>query len=181
MPYLGQIALFPFWIVPKGWALCQGQLLPIASNLALFNIIGVIYGGDGRTTFALPDLRGRVPLNAGQFPGGQEYVIGEVGGAETVGLASSQNGLHTHGLPAVANPNADSTEVGGNLLGTAYAGNSQANVLINMYSSNAPNATLAPGVIYPSSGEGNPHDNIQPYLALNYCICLDGDIPTRPQ
>src|SRR5215467_13054933 len=101
-PFLGQIALFPFNFAPKGWALCAGQILPISQNTALFALLGTMYGGNGTTTFALPDLQGRVPISAGQGPGLSNYVQGEEGGVETVSLLSTENALHNHSLNATS-------------------------------------------------------------------------------
>src|SRR5436853_2894344 len=95
-PYLGEIRLFPYNFAPRGWALCNGQILSIAQNTALFSLLGTTYGGNGQTTFALPDLRGRVPISSGQGPGLTNYTLGEVGGNETVSLNVNQNAAHSH-------------------------------------------------------------------------------------
>ena len=179
---IGQIALFPFATAPAHWALCQGQVLSVNRYTALFNLLGTQYGGDGITTFGLPDLRGRVPVGVGHLPNGAIYDLGAFGGVETVGLTSSQNAAHTHRMLAFDNDQpADSTQPMGNYLGRAYQGNFQAFTASYMYSANAPNATLLPNLLPPQFGLGNPHDNIQPYVALNYAISLeDGGFPIRP-
>ena len=170
-PFLAEIRLFPYNFAPRGWAFCQGQLLSISQNTALFALHGTTYGGNGQTTFALPDLRGRCSIHVGQGPGLSPYDLGQVGGTETVTLNTQQIAPHPHpanclngagNQPAPTN-NIWSSDLGGNkLYGTTKAA-----------------GTMAPNIIGPS-GSGQAHNNIQPYLALNYCIALQGIFPQRP-
>ncbi len=169
-PFLGQIILVGFNFAPRGYAFCQGQILSIAQNTALFSLLGTTYGGNGTTTFALPDLRGRVPNGQGQGPGLSNYTLGEVGGAETVTLVSTQMPAHTHLLNCY-------TEDGNQ-------GNANGNVLASTgaapppYSNVAPNSLMAPASIA-AAGGSQPHENRSPYLTLNYCIALQGIFPSR--
>jgi microcystin-dependent protein len=168
-PFLGEIRLFPYTFAPRGWALCHGQILSISQNTALFALIGTIYGGDGQTTFALPDLRGRVVVSSGQGPGLSAYDVGETGGRESVSLAESQMPAHTHDV-AVNGATSGSRKPNNRFLGrvsdgTAYAGASNGR-------------TLNPGAIARSGG-GQPHENRPPHLTLNYCIALQGIFPAR--
>jgi microcystin-dependent protein len=165
-PFLGQIILVPYNFAPQGWALCNGQLLSIAQNTALFSLLGTSFGGDGQTTFALPDLRGRVPISSGQAPGLQNYNLGQVGGEETVTLTGNQVGAHSH-LVNVNSNHFNSKEPGNNFL--AEGGHFQ---------SAADGSTMNPGMIA-NGGGSQPHDNMQPYLGLNYCIALQGIFPSR--
>jgi microcystin-dependent protein len=164
-PFIGEIRLVPFNFAPRGWAICDGQLLPINQNQALFALLGTEYGGDGRTTFALPDLRGRVALGAGQAPGGSSYPLGATGGLETVALTTLQLPGHTHAVHAsnaaatTKNP-ATAYPAGGG----AYA--AQRNVRMK--------ATMIG-----QTGGGGRHENRQPYLSLNYIIALQGIFPAH--
>jgi microcystin-dependent protein len=170
-PFIGQILLFAGNFAPRGWALCQGQLLPIAQNSALFSILGTTYGGDGRTTFALPDLRGRVPVSSGQGPGLSPYTLGENGGTEQVTLLSTQMPAHTHVL--VANNTAGTrAEPEGNVLAAESAGATQ------IYSDASATVTMNP-VSISATGGSQPHSNLQPFLCLNYIIALEGIYPSR--
>jgi microcystin-dependent protein len=166
-PFLGEIRTFGFNFAPQGWAMCAGQLLSISQNTALFSLLGTFYGGDGRTTFALPDLRGRVGLNMGQGPGTSSYQLGEVSGSETVTLTTGQIPAHEHAVNANANP-FTSNRPGDHApaQGGAYA--------------SAPDGftTLNAGTIGPAGGS-QPHTNIQPFLCLNFCIALQGIFPSR--
>ncbi len=166
-PFIGQIALLPYNFPPRGWAFCNGQLLPISQNTALFSLLGTTYGGNGQTTFALPDLRGRVPVSSGQGPGLQDYTLGEQSGVESVTLTQGQMPLHNHG----ANCNTGDADQGGpgnNFLasGSVYA------------ASATPGQTLNPAMIA-AAGGNQPHENRPPYLVLNYCIALEGIFPSR--
>jgi microcystin-dependent protein len=168
--YLGQIMLFAGNFAPVGWAFCNGQLMPINQNQALFAIIGTIYGGDGVTNFALPDLRGRAPIHFGQGQGLQNYDLGEKGGTETVTLNSSEMPAHTHafGLGCDTNP-------GGTV-------SSPANAYLcaqdpGIYSSTS-NAQMSTGVCQPAGGN-QPHENRAPFLAMNYVIATQGIFPSR--
>jgi microcystin-dependent protein len=184
-PYISELALFPFNFAPKGWALCQGQLLPINQNQALFALIGTTYGGNGQTTFALPDLRGRVPLGFGQGPA-TSYFPGERAGAEAVTLSASNLPPHVHAI--------DANELTGTVSCSTAAANQrtpsggvpavEAVGVTAMYSSEAPDSNMRAGSVSVAttsgaSGGGQPHSNMQPYLVLNYCIALVGVFPSR--
>ncbi len=168
-PYLGQIAIVSFEFAPQGWALCQGQLLPINQYAALFDLIGTTYGGDGQTNFALPDLRGRVPISQGAGPGLQDYVLGQVGGEEQVSLTIAQIPAHTHpllgqsALGSSANPT-----------GNIWAAQSR----LSVYSSTVPDSPMGSGAIG-TAGGGLPHDNRSPYVTINYIIALVGIFPSQ--
>jgi microcystin-dependent protein len=167
-PFLGEITLYPYNFAPRGWAFCQGQILPIAQNTALFSLLGTTYGGNGQTTFALPDLRGRVAVSAGQGPGLTPYTLGEVTGTESITLLQTQIPIHTHTVGAVDDDPTTGIPTGALL----------ANIAAKGYSKAAANAQMSPSMI--GGGGGNqPHSNIQPLLVLNYCIALEGIFPSR--
>ncbi|MBD0381959.1 phage tail protein [Paenibacillus sedimenti] len=161
-PFLGEIRLFSLGYAPKGWAQCNGQLLPINQNQALFSLLGTTYGGDGRTTFALPDLRGRVPVHAG--PG---ITLGEVGGEEAHTLLESEMPSHTH-LARATTKEADSDDPN-----NVY----WASLTVSGYSYNPPNVTMSPQALAVAGGS-RPHENRQPYTVVNYCIALLGIFPS---
>jgi microcystin-dependent protein len=166
--YLGEIRMFGGNFAPAGWALCNGQLLQISQNTALFAIIGTYYGGNGVNTFALPNLQSRVPVHQGQGPGLGNYVIGEMGGVENVTLTTQQMPLHGHVVNAVGS-NAGTDQPSNAFLAKAGA---------QVYSTAASNATMAPTMIGPSGGS-TPHPNIQPFLCVTFIIALTGIFPTR--
>jgi microcystin-dependent protein len=165
-PFLGELALVPYNFAPKGWALCNGQLLPINQNQALFALLGTTYGGDGRVTFALPDLRGRVPISSGQGPGLENYNLGQTGGAEHVTLAAAQMPQHSHAMNVHSGKSMQTTPAG--------------NVLANgsVYTNAASNAVAAASAVV-SAGSGQAHENRQPYLTLNWVIALQGTWPSQ--
>jgi microcystin-dependent protein len=173
---MGQIEIFAFNYAPKGWALCNGQLLPINQNQALFSLLGTMYGGDGRVNFGLPDLRSRIPISFGQ------NVLGSRGGEESHTLIMGEMAQHTHTL----NGDATSTNVantpgaaGSTVLGTtAGAITPTGTFTVNMYSTSNPTNTMAPAVVS-NNGGNQAHANIQPYLTLNFCIALQGIFPSR--
>jgi microcystin-dependent protein len=168
--FIGEIRLFAGNFAPRNWAFCDGQLLSIAQNQALFSILGTTYGGDGRTTFALPDLRGRVPLHPGTGPGLTPYRLGQKGGQETVTLNTAQIPAHNHDLRGSPNP-ASAITPAGNLPGTTSR--------TRLYSpSSASNVDMNTDAIS-EVGSNQPHENRQPYLGLNYIICLYGIFPPR--
>ena len=175
-PFLSQIEAFPFNFAPKGWALCAGQLLPINQHQALFSLLGTTFGGDGRTNFALPDLRGRLANGFGQGPGLANYVLGQGGGEETHTLTAAETPPHSHLVNAVNNGTAGGIAAPGGAvtLGAAYA-NEAGSPAVNIYSSAAP--TIAMGSLGPTGGQ--PHENRMPFLALNYCIALQGVYPSQ--
>jgi len=166
-PFIGEITLFGFNFAPRNYAFCSGQLLPIQQNTALFSILGTTYGGNGQTNFALPDLRSRTPIHAGQGPGLSSFVLGQVSGVENVTLVSTQMPSHQHtasassGAPVVASPADAAWASGGN---AAYDA-----------SANTAMSTNALAI----AGANQAHNNQQPSLALNYCIALFGIFPSR--
>jgi microcystin-dependent protein len=170
-PFVAEIRIFPFFFAPKGWAFCDGQLLPISQNTALFSLLGTTYGGDGKSTFALPNMQGSVPMHPGQGPGLSLHDLGETGGSETVSLLESEIPSHSHGVSASS------------VDGTAKAPNNQkvaSGIGVNMYAPalNAPLTQLSPNVLAPAGGD-QPHNNMQPYLTLNYCLAMQGVFPPR--
>lgn len=170
-PILGEIRLFAGTFAPRGYALCNGQLLSISQNTALFSLLGTTYGGNGTTNFALPDLRGRVPNHFGQGPGLSNYVQGQVGGTENVTLLANNLPAHTHTVNAVATGGNQASPAGG-VPAIESTGTS-----LN-YSSSAPNTTMSPATIAPT-GQNIPVSVIQPYLTINYIIALQGIFPSR--
>lgn len=175
-PYIGQIEAFSFGFAPKNWALCAGQLLPIQQNQALFSLLGATYGGDGRTNFALPDLRGRAALSSGQGAGLSPYTLGQKGGEEAHTLTVAETPTHTHAIAAVSSGTKSGTNVPDAtvILGSGFSGSS-GSPPVNIYSSAAP--TVAMGSL--GSTGGQAHENRMPYLALNYCIALTGVFPSQ--
>lgn len=177
-PFLGQISIFACNFAPTRWALCQGQLLPISQYTALFSLLGVNFGGNGVNTFALPDLRGRAPLGMGQGPGLSPYAIGEVGGAEGVTINSSTYPTHSHALNAAAGT-AGSNAPAGAVEAEGQTGGRGGSVNLALYSASGTRTPLAPAALSAAAGGSGPHDNRQPYLALNFCIALAGIFPPR--
>jgi microcystin-dependent protein len=163
-PFLGMIIIFGGNFPPRGWAPCDGRLLPINQNTALFSLLGTTYGGNGTTTFALPDLRGRVPLGYSQGPGLSNYSLGEASGVENVTLNAAEMPAHTHAQPATAS---DETTNRPNAAVPARGG---------VYASASDGSNLAATT---SAGNNQPHENRQPYLAVNYIIALQGIFPSR--
>ena len=161
-PFISQIKIFAFPFAPRGWAPCDGRLLPINQYQALFSLIGTYYGGDGRTNFALPDLRGRSPIGAGQ-----QYALGARGGEEKHALTSAELPAHTHSAGAASAPGTV----------TSPADQSWASGASPRYAG-ATDTTLASQAIQPAGGSV-PHDNEPPYLVLNFCMALQGDFPPR--
>ena len=171
-PFVGQVIAVGFNFAPVGWALCQGQLLPISQNAALFSLLGTTYGGDGQSTFGLPDLRGRAALGMGQGSGLQPYVLGQPGGVESVTLTANQFASHTHALQAAATATTP-TPGSGVVLGTPAAATP-------IYATGAGiGTTLAPSAVSPATGGGGPHENRQPSLTINYIISLFGIFPSQ--
>ena len=167
-PFVGEIMLFAGNYAPRGWAVCDGQLLAISQNDALFSLLGTTYGGDGRTTFALPDLRGRAPVHQGNGPGLSGRTLGSKGGEEHVTLTVNQMPSHAHPVMG-SSANADSGDPAGRVLALAD---------FNLYGVAAPAADMAAAGIG-TTGGGQPHDNMMPFLAVNYCIALVGIYPAR--
>jgi microcystin-dependent protein len=177
-PYLSMIEAFGFNFAPQGWALCAGQTLSIAQNQALFALLGTTYGGNGTTTFNLPDLRGRIALSFGQGLGLSSYPLGGAGGQETHQLLASEVPTHTHTLNATNNGQANGTNVpsGSVLMGSGYGIESN-NPVENIYSSASPTIAMAANAV--SMVGGSAHENRMPFLTINYCIALQGIFPTR--
>jgi microcystin-dependent protein len=172
-PILGQIAFVAFNFAPPGWAECNGQLISISQNTALFSLLGTQYGGNGQTTFALPDMRGRVVVHAGQGPGLSPYMQGDTGGLESVTLLVSQMPAHSHGIRAVL-ADGNSSVATGNLPANTKT-------LDPEYSSSNPSGdtTMSPGMVT-ASGGSQPHENRPPFLTLKCIIATAGVFPSRP-
>jgi microcystin-dependent protein len=166
-PFIGELRLFGFNFAPTGWALCAGQSMPINQYTALFSLLGTMYGGDGQTTFNLPDLRGRVPVSFGQGPGLATYTQGEVAGSETVTLAPDQIPGHTH--PVGAASAAESKNPAAAVPAFTAAGSSYGTTQ---------DLAMSPTMIGGNAG-GGAHPNLQPYAVLNWCIALEGVYPSR--
>jgi microcystin-dependent protein len=168
-PFVGEIRMFAGNFAPQGWAFCDGQLLAVSQNDALFSLFGTVYGGDGRTTFGLPDLRGRVPMHAGTGPGLSQRRLGARGGTETATVAVDQIPSHTHQMKA-----------SGDLAGRA---NPQDNLpaksaQIELYSGDAPDVALSPSAIS-AVGDNQPHSNLMPFLCIHFIVALVGIYPSR--
>jgi len=173
-PFLAEIRMFAGNFAPNGWALCDGQLMSISQNTALFSLLGTTYGGDGRVTFGLPDLQGTAPMQQGQGPGLSDRFLGETAGETAVQLIASEMPTHTHQVNAV-DASGDVTTPDGALWASAMIGR----VGTNMYSSAAPNqlmSAMSTGI----SGGGLPHNNMPPYLCVTFIIALQGIFPQRP-
>jgi microcystin-dependent protein len=168
--FVGQLLCVPYNFAPTGWAFCAGQVMSISQNTALFSLLGTMYGGDGRSTFGLPDLRGRVPIGMGQGPGLSDYSQGEQNGVESVTLQGNEFPVHAHTLSGSGAPIGVVGSPVNNVLGSG-----QTVYLVP----GALNATLAPSSLSPFGG-GQPHDNLSPYLTMNWIICLQGIFPARP-
>ncbi len=172
-PFVAEIRIFPFNFAPKGWAFCNGQLLPISQNTALFALLGTVYGGDGKSTFALPDMQGNAPMHPGQGQGLSLRDLGEISGTEFVTLLQSEMPAHTH-LVSASNVLAETqaptnqSTLGRSSGANAYQTNTGANL-----------TNMAPQAAAPAGGS-LPHNNMQPYLVLNFCIALQGVFPARP-
>ena len=170
-PFVGEIRAVGDNFAPTGWALCNGQLLPISQNTALFSLLGTMYGGDGKSTFALPNLAARVPIHSGQGPGLTERVQGDQGGQEAVALIESEIPSHSHTVRATSDV-ADRQGPSGNVWATEAAG------VTMLYSVLSPDTGMAGGAIG-VAGSSQPHNNWPPYLTLNFIIALQGVFPPR--
>lgn len=170
-PFVAEIRIFGFGFPPRGWAFCNGQILPISQNTALFSLLGTTYGGDGKSNFALPNLQGQAPMHPGQGPGLSLHDLGESGGSATVTLLASETPGHSHSWMASAQTAQDRTP-GNEVLARATGG--------DLYTTDTSNIVqMAPNTIPPQGGGGQPHNNMQPYLTLNFCIALQGVYPPR--
>jgi microcystin-dependent protein len=171
-PFVAEIRIFPFNFAPKGWAWCDGQLMPLSQNTALFSLLGTTYGGNGKSNFALPDLQGRAPMHPGQGPGLSLHDLGETGGTETVTLLESEIPSHSHGLRCQSAPGDTATP----------AGNTVARAVGAQPFRQVPGASLtwmAPEALALAGGDV-PHNNMMPYLTFYFCIALQGVFPPRP-
>lgn len=169
-PFIGEIFMGGYNFAPRGYATCQGQILSIAQNTALFSLLGTTYGGNGQTTFALPDLRGRVPMGEGQGPGLSSRTLGETAGSESVTLLQNQMPAHNHLMNAVSEPGDLSTPQG------AYLANTGA--LDKEYKTTGTVVNMNTNMVA-AAGGSQPHNNIQPYLVLNIYIAIEGIFPSR--
>jgi microcystin-dependent protein len=168
-PFVAEIRIFPFNFAPKGWAFCDGQILPLSQNTALFSLLGTTYGGDGKSNFGLPNMQGNAPMHPGQGPGLSLHDLGETSGSETVTLLESEIPSHSHGLVASLSDGTD----------TKPANEQFAQgVGVQIWGTNAPNTQFSPNALTPAGGD-QPHNNMQPYLTLNFCIALQGVYPPR--
>ena len=174
-PFLGEIRLVGWSFAPQGWALCNGQLLSISQNAALFSLLNTTYGGDGRVNFALPNLNGVVPIGVGQAASGTNYVWGQKGGSESTTLITNNLPAHSHTIPASTNAQ-DATQVGPTAVIAGPINGSRGPQGTNIFTT-TPNATIAPTG---SVGNGAPVNNMQPYLPMYYIIATVGIFPTRP-
>jgi microcystin-dependent protein len=177
-PYVGELRLFGFNFAPVGWAQCNGQTLPINQNTALFSILGMQYGGNGTTNFALPNLQGIVPIGQGQGPGLSPFVVGETGGEQTVSLTSGQMPMHSHPLNALPVHSVNTTPVAGSSVSEGFGGARGSTYNVNAYTTSARGTTLNPAAVG-SAGNGVAHDNMQPTLTMNWCIAMQGVFPPR--
>ena len=169
-PFVGEIRMFAGNYAPRGWALCDGQLLAVSQNDALFSLLGTIYGGDGRTTFGLPDLRGRIPIHAGTGPGLSPRNLGVKSGTEQNTLNVNQIPSHNHGLNATTNLAGDTSPVG-NLPGVGAA--------TNLYSDTGTPVAMDSKMVQNSAGGSSSHNNLMPFLCINFIIALFGIYPSR--
>jgi microcystin-dependent protein len=170
-PFIAEIRIFPFNFAPRGWAWCDGQLMSISQNTALFSLLGTTYGGDGKSTFALPNLHGRAPMHPGQGPGLSFHYLGEPGGSETVTLLESEIPAHSHTVKAIAPVTANQDDASANVMLATVTG-------ANIYAAPGTIQQLSNQILAPAGGDA-PHNNLQPYLTFYFCIALQGVFPAR--
>ncbi|KQZ44060.1 phage tail protein [Duganella sp. Root1480D1] len=171
-PFVAEIRMFACNFAPTGWATCDGQLLPISQNTALFSLLGTTYGGDGKSTFALPDLNGRTPLHPGQGAGLSLRDLGEQGGSDTVSLLESEMPVHSHNLQAT-------TVTANQLAPGASSGFAKSGSMNQIYSKTTAGMSPMRPEVLAVAGSGQPHNNRQPYLGMLFCIALQGVFPPR--
>lgn len=171
-PFVAEIRIFPFNFAPKGWAWCDGQLMPLSQNTALFSLLGTTYGGDGKSTFALPDMQGNVPMHPGQGPGLSLHDLGEMGGSETVTLLETEIPAHTHQMQVSSQLGLENQPgaAGGQLFAMGDG--------VNLYAAASNLVPMSPLALAPAGGTA-PHNNMQPYLTLYFNIALQGVFPPR--
>ena len=170
-PFVAEIRMFPFNFAPRGWAFCNGQLLPLAQNTALFSLLGTTYGGDGRTTFALPNLQGAAPMHRGQGPGLSFHDLGEIGGSETVTLLESEIPSHRHVVRGSPDP--------GDLFAPGPTTSLAVSTGAAAYQTSTANPAQMATQSVSTAGSGLPHNNLMPYLTVSFCIALQGVFPPR--
>lgn len=171
-PFIGEVRPFAFDFTPRGWAACDGQLMLITQNVALYSILGATYGGDGKTTFGLPNLMGRVVVGAGAAPGLTPRALGEAGGVNAVTLLRSQVPTHRHAMRAGASRTPIRTPVPDAVLGLSAGGSA--------YAETMPTVPMSSTMLSTVEGHSQPHENRMPYLTVNFCIALEGVFPQRP-
>ncbi|MDL2718600.1 MAG: tail fiber protein [Acidobacteriota bacterium] len=168
-PFVAEIRIYPFNFAPKGWAFCDGQILPISQNTALFSLLGTTYGGDGKSNFALPNMQGTAPMHPGQGPGLSLHDLGETGGSDTVTLLESEIPSHSHGV-IVSQSDGTDQQAGQELFASGIG--------LAMFTLPGAMTAMNSAALAPSGGD-QPHNNMQPYLTLNFCIALQGVYPPR--
>ena len=178
-PFVAEIRIFPFNFAPTGWAFCDGQLMPISQNTALFSLLGTTYGGDGKSTFALPDMQGNAPMQPGQGQGLSLRDLDEMSGVESITLLQTEIPVHTHTFQG-CDADATTADPTGQLPAMGQWDDGTSFGVVGTYSSTTPpNAAMAFQALQ-TAGGGLPHNNMQPYLTLNFCIALQGIFPQRP-
>ena len=170
-PFLAEVRILPYTFAPLGWALCEGQILSISQNTAVFSLLGTMYGGNGTSNFALPNVQGRVVVGIGQGPGLTPYSNGDMGGVETVTLTAPQLAAHNHGASAIH-------EAGNSYSPAGDAWSADGANRAKIYGSGTPAVAMGANALAPAGGN-QPHNNLQPYIAINYCIALQGIFPPR--
>jgi len=170
-PFVAEIRIFPFNFAPKWWAFCDGQLLPLSQNTALFSLLGTTYGGDGKSTFALPNLQGNAAMHPGQGPGLSLHDLGETGGSETVSLLESEIPVHAHAMNAQNTPTGQVADPTGATFARPASG--------NLFTTNLSSPVNLAGQALAPAGGDQPHNNMMPYLTFNFCIALQGVFPPR--
>lgn len=179
-PFVGQVIMFGGNFAPAGWMMCSGQIIPISENDVLFQLIGTTYGGDGQSTFALPDLRGRVPVHQGQGAGLSNYVIGQASGAESVTLNTNQIPQHNHMMLTTAQTATAATPSTGTIMANENVSNGSNNPYTYApYNAGTPAQQPLSGASIAQTGGNQPHNNIQPVLTVTYCISLFGIFPSQ--
>jgi len=171
-PFVGEVRAWACNFAPYGWMMCAGQILPISQYSALFSLLGTYYGGNGTSNFALPDLRGRAPMKYGQAPYGDNYSLGEISGVENVTLISTSMPIHTHNLLGTSASGTALNPSGGSVMATETQNAA-------FYAAAVALTNINPGTVSMYNGGNQPHPNIQPYLAINWCIAIQGIFPSR--